>query len=95
MEKGIFNYDNANVLKLDTNQLNENIKVIDDIFKNYEQIEPTIEIEKGNAILKLNGYFVASILETLNLNRVKKLYVDEDYYYTYNELIVKYTEVKE
>ncbi|HHO1397941.1 TPA: hypothetical protein ACRT0S_002692, partial [Staphylococcus aureus] len=27
MEKGIFNYDNANVLKLDTNQLNENIKV--------------------------------------------------------------------
>ncbi|EWC64733.1 hypothetical protein W893_14310, partial [Staphylococcus aureus subsp. aureus ST 1413] len=33
--------------------------------------------------------------ETLNLNRVKKLYVDEDYYYTYNELIVKYTEVKE
>lgn len=42
MEKGIFNYDNANVLKLDTNQLNENIKVIDDIFKNYEQIEPTI-----------------------------------------------------
>ncbi|SUL68422.1 Uncharacterised protein [Staphylococcus aureus] len=33
MEKGIFNYDNANVLKLDTNQLNENIKVIDDIFK--------------------------------------------------------------
>ncbi|HCY7018414.1 TPA: hypothetical protein O1395_002628 [Staphylococcus aureus] len=95
MEKGVFNYDNANVLKLDTNQLNENIKVIDDIFKNYEQIEPTIEIEKGNAILKLNGYFVASILETLNLNRVKKLYVDEDYYYTYNELIVKYTEVKE
>lgn len=43
MEKGIFNYDNANVLKLDTNQLNENIKVIDDIFKNYEQIEPTIK----------------------------------------------------
>lgn len=58
MEKGIFNYDNANVLKLDTNQLNENIKVIDDIFKNYEQIEPTIEIENGNTKLKLNGYFI-------------------------------------
>ncbi|HBC4487524.1 TPA: hypothetical protein O5T61_001881, partial [Staphylococcus aureus] len=53
MEKGIFNYDNANVLKLDTNQLNENIKVIDDIFKNYEQIEPTIEVENGNTKLKL------------------------------------------
>ncbi|MFS6692947.1 hypothetical protein WHL55_14210, partial [Staphylococcus aureus] len=47
MEKGIFNYDNANVLKLDTNQLNENIKVIDDIFKNYDHIETNIEIENG------------------------------------------------
>ncbi|HDI7595970.1 TPA: hypothetical protein PO206_002410, partial [Staphylococcus aureus] len=67
MEKGIFNYDNANVLKLDTNQLNENIKVIDDIFKNYEQIEPTIEIENGNTKLKLklNGYFIASIISPL------------------------------
>ncbi|CXL42056.1 Uncharacterised protein [Staphylococcus aureus] len=60
MEKGIFNYDNANVLKLDTNQLNENIKVIDDIFKNYEQIELTIEVENGNTKLKLNGYFIES-----------------------------------
>ncbi|MEO4456051.1 hypothetical protein ABH442_12740, partial [Staphylococcus aureus] len=64
MEKGIFNYDNANVLKLDTNQLNENIKVIDDIFKNYEQIEPTIEVENGNTKLKLNGYFIASIIKS-------------------------------
>ncbi len=57
MEKGIFNYDNANVLKLDTNQLNENIKVIDDIFKNYEQIEPTIEVENGNTKLKIKWIF--------------------------------------
>ncbi|HGZ8568306.1 TPA: hypothetical protein ACOF7U_002463 [Staphylococcus aureus] len=95
MKKRIVNYDDANILKLDMNQVRCNKLVVDDIFKDYEQIKPTIEIEKGNAILKLNGYFVASILETLNLNRVKKLYVDEDYYYTYNELIVKYTEVKE
>ncbi|MBS3218832.1 hypothetical protein KCW02_08655 [Staphylococcus aureus] len=95
MEKRIVNYDDANILKLDMNQVRCNKLVVDDIFKDYEQIKPKIEIEKGNAILKLNGYFVASILETLNLNRVKKLYVDEDYYYTYNELIVKYTEVKE
>lgn len=95
MEKRIVNYDDANILKLDMNQVRCNKLVVDDIFKDYEQIKPTIEIEKGNANLKLNGYFVASILETLNLNRVKKLYVDEDYYYTYNELIVKYTEVKE
>lgn len=61
MEKGIFNYDNANVLKLDTNQLNENIKVIDDIFKNYEQIEPTIEVENGNTKLKLNGYLLRQL----------------------------------
>ena len=81
MEKGIFNYDNANVLKLDTNQLNENIKVIDDIFKNYEQIEPTIEVENGNTKLKLN--------------KLNNLYVEEEFYHTYNELIVKYTEVKE
>ncbi len=67
MEKGIFNYDNANVLKLDTNQLNENIKVIDDIFKNYEQIEPTIEVENGNTKLKLNGYFIASIISPLKV----------------------------
>ncbi|SUJ49344.1 Uncharacterised protein [Staphylococcus aureus] len=95
MEKRIVNYDDANIIKLDMNQVRCNKLVVDDIFKDYEQIKPTIEIEKGNVILKLNGYFVASILETLNLNRVKKLYVDEDYYYTYNELIVKYTEVKE
>lgn len=95
MEKGIFNYDNANVLKLDTNQLNENIKVIDDIFKNYEQIEPTIEIENGNTKLKLNGYFIASIISPLNLNKLNNLYVEEEFYHTYNELIVKYTEVKE
>lgn len=95
MEKGIFNYDNANVLKLDTNQLNENIKVIDDIFKNYEQIEPTIEIENGNTKLKLNGYFIASIISPLNLNKLNNLYVEEEIYHTYNELIVKYTEVKE
>ncbi|HCZ0582796.1 hypothetical protein [Staphylococcus aureus] len=93
MEKGIFNYDNANVLKLDTNQLNENIKVIDDIFKNYEQIEPTIEVENGNT--KLNGYFIASIISPLNLNKLNNLYVEEEFYHTYNELIVKYTEVKE
>ncbi len=67
MEKGIFNYDNANVLKLDTNQLNENIKVIDDIFKNYEQIDPTIEIENGNTKLKLNGYFIASIIDKVRI----------------------------
>ncbi|EFH25973.1 hypothetical protein HMPREF0773_12059 [Staphylococcus aureus subsp. aureus TCH70] len=95
MEKGIFNYDNANVLKLDTNQLNENIKVIDDIFKNYEQIDPTIEIENGNTKLKLNGYFIASIISPLNLNKLNNLYVEEEFYHTYNELIVKYTEVKE
>ncbi|HCV0767880.1 TPA: hypothetical protein OVM90_001121 [Staphylococcus aureus] len=95
MEKGIFNYDNANVLKLDTNQLNENIKVIDDIFKNYEQIEPTIEIENGNTKLKLNRYFIASIISPLNLNKLNNLYVEEEFYHTYNELIVKYTEVKE
>lgn len=95
MEKGIFNYDNANVLKLDTNQLNENIKVIDDIFKNYEQIEPTIEIENVNTKLKLNGYFIASIIRPLNLNKLNNLYVEEEFYHTYNELIVKYTEVKE
>ncbi|HAR5389125.1 hypothetical protein ABH456_04410 [Staphylococcus aureus] len=95
MEKGIFNYDNANVLKLDTNQLNENIKVIDDIFKNYEQIDPTIEIENGNTKLKLNGYFIASIISLLNLNKLNNLYVEEEFYHTYNELIVKYTEVKE
>ncbi|MCT1748974.1 hypothetical protein M3B87_04700 [Staphylococcus aureus] len=69
MEKGIFNYDNANVLKLDTNQLNENIKVIDD--------------------------FIASIISPLNLNKLNNLYVEEEFYHTYNELIVKYTEVKE
>ncbi|HDE3166624.1 TPA: hypothetical protein PC947_001717 [Staphylococcus aureus] len=95
MEKGIFNYDNANVLKLDTNQLNENIKVIDDIFKNYEQIEPTIEVENGNTKLKLNRYFIASIISPLNLNKLNNLYVEEEFYHTYNELIVKYTEVKE
>ncbi|HCY0386734.1 TPA: hypothetical protein O0350_002911 [Staphylococcus aureus] len=95
MEKGIFNYDNANVLKLDTNQLNENIKVIDDIFKNYEQIEPTIEVENGNTKSKLNGYFIASIISPLNLNKLNNLYVEEEFYHTYNELIVKYTEVKE
>ncbi|HDP2070979.1 TPA: hypothetical protein ACOGBL_001645 [Staphylococcus aureus] len=95
MEKGIFNYDNANVLKLDTNQLNENIKVIDDIFKNYEQIEPTIEVENGNTKLKLNRYFIASIISSLNLNKLNNLYVEEEFYHTYNELIVKYTEVKE
>lgn len=67
MEKGIFNYDNANVLNLDTNQLNENIKVIDDIFKNYEQIDPTIEIENGNTKLKLNGYFIASIIDKVRI----------------------------
>lgn len=94
-KRGIFNYDNANVLKLDTNQLNENIKVIDDIFKNYEQIEPTIEIENGNTKLKLNGYFIASIISPLNLNKLNNLYVEEEFYHTYNELIVKYTEVKE
>ena len=66
--KGIFNYDNANVLKLDTNQLNENIKKSLTIYlKNYEQIEPTIEIENGNTKLKLNGYFIASIISPLNL----------------------------
>ncbi|MGK8928289.1 hypothetical protein ACRS8M_00005, partial [Staphylococcus aureus] len=53
MEKGIFNYDNANVLKLDTNQLNENIKVIDDIFKNYEQIDPTKVLRGGSLGSKL------------------------------------------
>ncbi|CDR23804.1 hypothetical protein [Staphylococcus schweitzeri] len=95
MEKGIFNYDNAKVLKLDTNQLNENIKVIDDVFKNYEQIEPTIEIEKGTTELKLNGHFIASIIGPINVNKLNSLYVDEDFYHTYNELIVKYTEVKE
>ncbi|HHO6522166.1 TPA: hypothetical protein ACRVNC_002207, partial [Staphylococcus aureus] len=80
---------------LDTNQLNENIKVIDDIFKNYEQIEPTIEVENGNTKLKLNGYFIASIISPLNLNKLNNLYVEEEFYHTYNELIVKYTEVKE
>ncbi|HFV7312828.1 TPA: hypothetical protein ACH98I_000828 [Staphylococcus aureus] len=58
MEKGIFNYDNANVLKL-------------------------------------NGYFIASIISPLNLNKLNNLYVEEEFYHTYNELIVKYTEVKE
>ncbi|API79037.1 hypothetical protein [Staphylococcus argenteus] len=95
MEKGIFNYDNAKVLKLDSNQLNENIKVFNDVFKNYEQLEPTIEIENGKLVLKLNGHFIASIIGPLNVNKLNNLYVDEDFYHTYNELIVKYTEVKE
>lgn len=95
MEKGIFNYDNVNVLKLDINQLNENIKVIDDIFKNYEQIDLIIEIENGNIKLKLNGYFIVLIISLLNLNKFNNLYVEEEFYYIYNELIVKYIEVKE
>ncbi len=51
MEKGIVNYDDANILKLDMNQVRCNKLVVDDIFKDYEQINPTIEIVKGNAIL--------------------------------------------
>ncbi|EOD8583168.1 hypothetical protein ACJRLS_002941, partial [Staphylococcus aureus] len=44
---------------------------------------------------KLNGYFIASIISPLNLNKLNNLYVEEEFYHTYNELIVKYTEVKE
>ncbi|MDI1734270.1 hypothetical protein QI429_10030, partial [Staphylococcus aureus] len=49
----------------------------------------------GNTKLKLNGYFIASIISPLNLNKLNNLYVEEEFYHTYNELIVKYTEVKE
>lgn len=57
MEKRIVNYDDANILKLDMNQVRCNKLVVDDIFKDYEQIKPTIEIEKGNANFKIEWLF--------------------------------------
>ncbi len=38
---------------------------------------------------------LTSIISPLNLNKLNNLYVEEEFYHTYNELIVKYTEVKE
>ncbi|MDG5080364.1 hypothetical protein MUA83_14020 (plasmid) [Staphylococcus aureus] len=90
--RNIYNYDDSKILKLDSNLLQDNFEQVDNIFKNFECITPSFEVINENIALKLNGVFISTIHEDIDISKITNLYIDEEYYFSYNELVIKYTE---
>ncbi|KTT79870.1 hypothetical protein ACM3BL_10165 [Mammaliicoccus sciuri] len=91
----IYNYINSKEIKLDLKILKENEKLIESIFRDYEKIIPTIEKEKGYYNLKLNGQYITKVTDNVNKYMLSNLYVDQDCYFDFDVLKVKYYETGE
>lgn len=83
-----YNYNNELILKLNKIEVQKITKNFWS-FKDYEILKPKIIFNGSNPYLALNHIIVAEIENYSSLETFSKIYVDEDYYYNYGELIIK------
>lgn len=84
-----YNYNNELILKLNKIEVQKNNEKISEVFKDYEILKPKIVFNGSNPYLALNQIIVAEIENYSSLETFSNIYVDEDYYYNYGELIIK------
>lgn len=71
-------YNDLNLLYLNKNDLKNNKELIKSIYKDYEEINGEIIIDKSKPILNINGFNIAKIKNEISTPmKVKKLLIDD------------------
>lgn len=74
-----FKYEDIKLLNLDKHDLIKNQNILNNIFKDYEKIEPSFISANNNIFLYLNNIEIAKVLDVIDINtKIKKFDFEEN-----------------